>query len=286
MSKSDEPVKKTKAIQNLLQKKPIKVIAITSGKGGVGKSAVSINLAYELAKRKKSVLLLDADLELPGLDIMLGVYSKYNLQHLIKGECDINEMLIKAPGGFHLIAGSPDVEYMSSLNSFAYTGIINAFNELNGEWDYLIIDTAPGVSENVLSFIRSVQEIILVVSDEPTSLTSTYALIKIMKNRHHWMKFHVLVNMARGIQEGQNVFNKLYYITEQFLEVHLDYVGMIPFEEEFHRAIKKQKTLIQAFPESEAAIAIRQLATTVEEWPVELSTSGNICFFAERYITG
>lgn len=285
MSKSTKPFNNT-AISNLIDKKPVKVIALSSGKGGVGKSMLAINLAAELAKRQKKVILLDADIELPGLDIMLGTYSKYNLKHLIEGECDVNETLVQTSYDFHLIAGSPDVEYMTRLNTLTYTGIIDSFNELTGAWDYLIIDTAPGVTAAVSSFLQSVHEIILVVCDEPTSLTSTYALMKIMKNRYQWQRFHVLANMVRNIREGRALFNKLYYITEQFLDVQLNYLGLVPFNEDAHKAIKKQKALIHAFPESNIAKALNQVASTVEEWPVQLAVSGNTSFFAERYITG
>ncbi|WP_242604543.1 MinD/ParA family protein [Legionella fairfieldensis] len=273
-------------LRNLNYAKPVKVIAVTAGKGGVGKSNVSVNLAVALAQRHKQVLLLDADLGLANIDIMLGLHTKYNLSHVVQGLCHLNDILLEGPSGVKVIPASSGLEFMTQLSPSEHAGIIDAFNELTDDVDYMIIDTAAGISDTVLSFARSSQELIVVVCDEPTSLTDAYALIKVMSKRCDWSHFHVLANMVRTIREGRDLYNKLYRVAEQFLDVHLNYLGAIPFDERIHESVKKQKPVLTAYPDSNAAKVLEQLAHTIDNWPVRPLLSGNTSFFLERLVAG
>ena len=149
---------------------------------------------------------------------------------------------------------------MTQLSPTQHAGIIDAFNELTEDFDYMLIDTAAGISDTVLSFARSSQEIIIIVCDEPTSLTDSYALIKVMHKRFGWSHFHILANMVRSQREGREVFNRLYSVAEQFLDVHLNYLGSVPFDERIHDAVKKQQAVLVSYPESHAAKAFQLLA--------------------------
>ncbi|CDZ78566.1 Flagellum site-determining protein YlxH [Legionella massiliensis] len=273
-------------LRNLARSKPVKVIAVTAGKGGVGKSNVSVNLAVALAQQGKSVLLLDADLGLANIDIMLGLHTKYNLSHVVQGLCHLTDIMLTGPHGIRVIPAASGTEYMTQLSAAEHAGIIDAFNELTDDVDYMIIDTAAGISDTVLSFARSSQELIVIVCDEPTSLTDAYALIKVMSKRYEWSHFHVLANMVRSTREGRELFNKLYRVAEQFLDVRLDYLGAIPFDERVHEAVKKQKPVLIAYPESNAAKVFLQLADTVEDWPYKQTLGGNTSFFLERLVAG
>lgn len=268
----------------LSQSKPVKVIAVSAGKGGVGKSNVSVNLAVALAQKNKKVLLLDADLGLANIDIMLGLRSQYNLSHVVRGVCQLNDILLQDSSGICVIPAASGTEYMAQLSKTEHAGIIDSFNELTDEIDYLIIDTAAGISDTALSFARSSQEIIVVICDEPASITDTYAFIKIMASSYEWNDFHVLVNMTRSLREGPELFNKLDAVAEQFLDVRLNYLGTIPFDEQVHHAVKRQKPVLIAYPNSYAAKAFLQLAEVVDDWPYKSVLRGNTSFFIERFI--
>jgi flagellar biosynthesis protein FlhG len=273
-------------LRNLSRSKPVKVIAVTAGKGGVGKSNISVNLAVALAQQNKNVMLMDADLGLANIDIMLGLHTKYNLSHVIQGFCNLSDIILQGPNGIRVIPAASGTEFMTQLSSAEHAGIIDSFNELTDDLDYMIIDTAAGISDTVLSFTRSSQELIVVVCDEPTSLTDAYALIKVMSNRYEWTHFHIIANMVRNMRDGLQLFNKLSRVSEQFLDVHLDYLGALPFDESVHKAVKKQKPFVLAYPESVAANSMKELAQKVTGWSFKSSLGGNTSFFLERLVSG
>lgn len=272
-------------LRQLTRNKAIQVIAITAGKGGVGKSNVSVNLAVALAKSGKKVMILDADLGLANVDIMFGLHARYNLSHVIQGQCELSDIIIEGPVGIKVVPAASGIENMASLSTEQHAGIINAFNEITEDIDFLLIDTAAGISDTVLSFTRSSREIIVIVCDEPTSLTDAYALIKVMSKRYGWAKFHILANMVRNIREGRELYQKLYRVATQFLDVTLDYLGAIPFDEKIHDAVKKQMPILIAYPEAEASKKIQLLADNVLDWPCEQGVGGNTTFFLERSVT-
>jgi len=265
--------------------KPCFVIAVTAGKGGVGKTNISINLAIALSQKQKNVLLFDADLGLGNVDMMLGLHTKYNLSHVLNGTCRLNDIIIPGPENIKIIPAASGTDDMTRLSITEHAGIIDAFNELTDDLDYLIIDTAGGISDTVLSFTRSSQEIIVLVCDEPTSLADAYALIKIISKQFALTRFHILTNMVRIPREGQVLFNKLSRVCDQFLNVQLNYLGSIPFDESVHLAIKKQKPLLLAHPNSPASIGIGHIADTIESWPPNVNLSGNTGFFIERLVS-
>ncbi|KTD10755.1 flagellar synthesis regulator [Legionella gratiana] len=273
-------------LRNLSHSKPIQVIAVSAGKGGVGKSNVAVNLAVGLAQLNKNVMLLDADLGLANIDIMLGLHVKYNLSHVIRGICHLSDVILPGPYGLSVIPAASGTEFMTQLSPPELAGLIDAFNELTDDLDYMIIDTAAGISDTVLSFIRSSQELIVIVCDEPTSLTDAYALIKVMNKRYEWTRFHILANMVSNEKEGRDLFNKLFKVSEQFLEVQLDYLGGVPFDVHIHKAIKIQKPVLIAYPESASALALKRLAEEISEWSPSSLLGGNTSFFLERLITG
>jgi len=286
MSKVNQNTDQAAGLRNMPRSKPVKVIAVSAGKGGVGKSNVSVNLAVSLAQKGNKILLMDADLGLGNIDIMLGLHTKYNLSHVIQGSCHLSDIIIKGPHGISVIPAASGTDYMAQLSPAEHAGIIDAFNELTDDFDYMIIDTAAGISDTVLSFTRSSQEVIVVVCDEPTSLTDAYALIKVMSKRYEWIHFRILANMVRNMREGKELFNRLCRVADQFLDVSLDYLGAVPFDERVHDAVKKQKVVIEAYPECNAAKAFHQLAENVEDWPFKRSLGGNTSFFLERLVAG
>ncbi|GGX50818.1 MinD/ParA family protein [Saccharospirillum salsuginis] len=266
--------------------KPIQVLAVTGGKGGVGKSNVSVNVAVALAEQGKRVVLLDADLGLANIDVLLGISSGKNIADVLAGEAELRDIMVPGPGGIKVIPASSGTQQMANLGEREHAGIIGAFSELGDQMDVLIVDTAAGISRTVTNFVRAAQETLIVVTDEPTSVTDAYALIKVLNRDCKMDRFRVLANMVRTPKEGQNLFNKLVKVTDRFLDVTLQYVGSVPMDESVRKAVQRQKAVIEAYPRSKAAIAYRSLAQKVATWPLPQSPRGNLEFFVERLVQG
>jgi len=265
--------------------KPVKVIAVTGGKGGVGKTNVSVNLAIALSQQGFRVMLLDADLGLANVDVMLGLHSKRNLSHVLAGECELKDIVLVGPHGVQLVPASSGTQNMAELSTIEHAGIIQAFSDIGHNLDFLIVDTAAGITDMVVSFTRAAQDVLTVVCDEPTSITDAYALMKVLNRDHNIVRFHVLANMVRTPQEGRELFAKLNGVCNRFLDVTLDYMGSIPFDENVRKSVKKQKALVDAFPRSPAAIGLKSLAKKIQQWPMPKDASGHIEFFMERLVS-
>jgi len=265
---------------------PVKVISVTGGKGGVGKSNITLNIAISLAEMGKKVIIMDADLGLANIDIMLGLRVTRNLSHVIKGECNLDDILLEGPNGIKIIPASSGTKEMAQLSDMEHAGLIRAFSELSEDVDVLLVDTAAGIADNVISFAQASQDLIVVVCDEPTSITDAYALIKILSVEHDVFRFRIVANMVRTTNEGRELFAKLTRVTDQFLDVALDYLGSVPFDENVRKSVKKQQALVKLYPKSAASVAFNHLATKVSGWPVPKSAKGNIEFFMERLVQG
>jgi flagellar biosynthesis protein FlhG len=266
------------------QTRPVQVIAVSGGKGGVGKSNISVNLSIALAEMRRRVVLLDADLGLANVDVLLGIKATHTLADVLAGSHSLSEVLVTGPGGVKIVPASSGVQRMAELSSAEHAGLINAFNELSDQVDILVIDTAAGISDTVVSFVRAANEVIIVVCDEPSSITDAYALIKLLNKEYGIFRFRVVANMTRTPQEGINMFNKLNNVCERFLDVTLQFVGQVPFDENVRKAVQKQKALLEFAPSSKAAVAIRALAQAVDKWPLPNSPTGRLEFFVERLL--
>lgn len=265
---------------------PVQVVAITGGKGGVGKTNVAINLSVCLAGMGRRVALLDADLGLANIDVLLGLRPKRNLENVLAGECSLTDIMLTGPGGIRIIPASSGTQQMTMLGAMQHAGLIHAFSEISDQIDVLIVDTAAGISDSVVSFVRAAQEVLIVVCDEPSSITDAYALIKLLNKDYGVDRFRVVANMTRSVQEGRNLFNKLTQVTERFLDVTLQYVGNIPFDESVRKAVQRQRAVVELSPRSKAALAFKQLAEKVDLWPLPSSARGHLEFFVERLVQG
>lgn len=263
---------------------PVQVVAITGGKGGVGKTNVSINLSLALAEMGRRVALMDADLGLANIDVLLGLTPKQNMADVLAGECSLNDILLTGPRGIKIFPASSGTQSMSSLSPQEHAGLIHAFSEIGEDIDVLLIDTAAGISDTVVSFVRAAQEVLVVVCDEPSSITDAYALIKLLNRDYGMFRFRVLANMTRSVQEGQKMFNKLTQVTDRFLDVTLQYVGQIPFDESVRKAVQKQRPVYEFAPRCKASLAFRALAQKVDVWPIPSSPRGHLEFFVERLV--
>lgn len=266
------------------QLRPVQVIAVSGGKGGVGKSNISVNLSIALAELRRRVVLLDADLSLANVDVLLGLKAEHTLADVLAGTHSLSDVLVTGPAGVKIVPASSGVQRMASLGPAEHAGLINAFNDLGDQVDILVIDTAAGISETVVSFLRAANEIVVVVCDEPSSITDAYALIKLLNKEYQVQRFRVVANMTRTQQEGAHMFNKLNSVCERFLDVSLQFLGSVPFDENVRKAVQKQKALLEFAPASKAAVAIRNLAKTVDQWPLPGAPTGRLEFFVERLL--
>lgn len=260
----------------------IRVISVTSGKGGVGKSNVVSNLAIALSAQGKKVLLIDADLGLGNLDVLLGLSPTYNLNHVMSGEKTVLEILIDGPAGIKIIPAGTGVQELTSLGQHEKLKLLDELDMLEEQFDIMIIDTEAGISENVTYFTVAAQEIFVVVTPEPTSITDAYALIKLLATRYSEHHFKVLVNMAKDSEDALEVFRKLANVAGRFLNISLDYLGCVVKDEKVVEAVKRQKAVTELFPDSEASACFATLARRVIDNKRQAGIKGNIQFFFRR----
>jgi len=267
-----------------MKKQMVKVIAVTGGKGGVGKTNVTLNLAMAMAQMGKKVLVLDADLGLANCDVMLGLRVEKNLFHVLAGDVELDDILIEGPFGIKIVPATSGTQSMTELSPAEHAGLIRAFSELRTAFDVLLVDTAAGISDMVLSFSRASQDVLVVVCDEPSSITDAYALMKILSREHAVQRFKIVANMVRSLKEGQELFAKLSRVTDRFLDVSLELVATIPFDENVRKAARKQRAFVDAFPKTPASLAVKTLATRAVQWPVPPTASGHLEFFLEQLV--
>ena len=273
-------------LRRMAKPHPVRVITIASGKGGVGKTNVTVNLALALSHLGKQVTILDADLGLANIDVMLGLHSNKNLSHVMNGDCDLEEILLEGPNGIKIIPASSGVKNMAEMSAAEHAGLVSAFSQLSHDIDILLIDTAAGISDSVTSFSRAAQEVLIVVCDEPASITDAYALIKLLSKEQGIFKFHILANMVDGPQQGREVYAKLSKVSNSFLDVALEYLGHVPQDEHLQKAVKRQKAVVEAFPRSRSAQAFQTLSKKVNNWPMTSASGGHLEFFVERLVSG
>lgn len=262
----------------------VQVIAVTSGKGGVGKTVVAINLSLALAELGKRVVLLEADLGLPNIGVLLGLSPQYTLADLMEGRCELSDVLMQGPGGVLIVHAASGAQSPAHLSPAQYAGLIQVFSDIADTLDVLVIDTASGIGESVVTFVRAAQEILLVVCDDPASITDAYALIKLLNREHGINRFRVLINLQHNAIDGQRLFARLRKVIDSFLDVTLQYVGTIPYDQDIRKAAHQHRALYQKFPASKSAKEFRAIAKNMSTWPMPGSPRGHVEFFVEALV--
>lgn len=261
------------------------VFSITSGKGGVGKTNIAVNLACCLAQEGKRVVLLDADLGLANVDVMMGLTPPRNLFHLFHDGASLEDILYETPYGFRILPASSGMTEMLSLSTGQKLELLEAVDVLEDKVDYFIVDTGAGINDNVLYFNLAAQERLVVLTPEPTSLTDAYALIKVMNLRHGVDRYKIVVNMASDPRMARDIFIRLHMACEHFLSgISLDLVGVIPKDPDVRKAVVNQRPFCAEETEGQASRAVRQVARIIQTWDVPASLDGNIKFFWKKLL--
>lgn len=267
-------------------KKPqnnIRVISVTSGKGGVGKTNVAANLALALHRMGKRVLILDADLGLANMDVLLGLNPRYTLSHVLDGEKRLDEIIVTAQGGIKLLPAASGVQELTELDNSQRLHLLNELDTLQDLFDVLLIDTGAGISSNVMYFNFAAMEKVVVVTNEPTSLTDAYALIKVLTSRYQQKKFKILVNAARNEAEADRVYRHLSMVVDKFLgSPSLDYFGWIPHDKLVPAAIRRQRLVLMEYPDAPASKSFMVLAKRMISGDDGSVFEGDIRFFWQR----
>jgi flagellar biosynthesis protein FlhG len=262
-----------------------KVISVTSGKGGVGKTNVVANLAFAFTQLGKKVLVLDADLGLANLDVLLGLTPQYTIQHLFNRKKSFSEILVKGPGGMSVMPASSGVSDLVNLDESQKLFLLNEMDLVGENIDFLLIDTGAGISSNVLYFNMAAQDMMVIVTPEPTSITDAYALIKVLSTKYNKKHFMMVINLAGDANEAMEVFRKISKAIERFLgSLSIDYLGFIPRDEKLPLAVKQQRAVLEIYPKAPSSRSLTQLAKTISERPPERSVNGSVQFFWKQLL--
>lgn len=269
-----------------LSRPPAKVFAVCSGKGGVGKTNVASNLAMALSVLGRNVCLLDADVSLANVDVLLGLQPRFNLSHVVAGEVDLESTVLEGPNNLRIVPASSGNFSMTDLDAASQAGLIQAFSTLANQPDVLVVDACAGISSSVARFVQAAQHPIVVVCDEPASLTDAYALIKVFSQNYGITRFNVVTNQSGSKHAGSRLFNKLRRVTDSYLDVVIRHLADIPQDRMLVKAVQEQRAVLDAYPESAAGKAFLNLGKAADALPVRRDASGGIEFFFERLLAG
>lgn len=241
---------------------PRKIITVTSGKGGVGKSNFVVNLAVALQKNGKKVLIFDADLGMGNDDVLLGLYPKYNIFDIVFTTKKIEDIIIEGPYGIHLIPAGSGLNKIQELTDRERELFLNELEKI-GEYDYLLLDTGAGVSKDILAFISASEELIVITTPEPTSLTDAYSLIKVTDYFKLKTKVKIVVNKAFTKKEGEETFNKILRAASRFLKIEVEYLGYILDDRKLVQSVREQKPFILLYPNCDSAKNMESIAKKI-----------------------
>lgn len=272
-------------VENSIHSSPIRVISVTSGKGGVGKTSITANLAVAFQKLNKKVLILDADLGLANMDIMLGINPRYTISDVLSGEKSLEDVIVETPAGFKLLPAASGIQELTELDENQRRFLLSELDAIHEEFDIILIDTSAGISSNVMYFNFAAMERLVVLTNEPTSLTDAYALIKVLINTYNQKRFKILINLVHDGNEADRIFRSLSIAADKYLQSpSLDYLGWIPHDKMLPKAIKRQKPLINTHPNTPAARSIMNLAERILLKEDDINFEGDIKFFWRRLL--
>ncbi len=260
----DQATKLRQLVQEEQSMSAARVLAVTSGKGGVGKTSISVNLAIEIAKMGKRVVILDADFGLANVEVMLGIRPRFGLLDLIHEHMDIRDIITKGSNDIGFISGGSGVAELAALDNDSIKLLISELGKLDKMYDVVIIDTGAGITDSVMEFVMVSPEVLLVVTPEPTSITDAYSLLKVLRKKENfnplYKTIHVVSNRVNSMGEGEEIYNKINTVSSKFLNTKLHFLGSVPQDKNASMAIIEQKPVVLSYPASQVAKSISALA--------------------------
>lgn len=242
-----------------------RIIAVTSGKGGVGKTNFTVNLAVTLNNLGHRVVIFDADIGLANVDILLGLTSKYNISSILNGEKDIEDIMLDGPKGLKIIPGGSGIEELIDMNNRKVDILVNQLEKLKNSFDFIIIDTGAGLSNTVISFVNAANEVILVTTPEPTSLTDVYAMIKTLNTSSHHTDFNIVINRVKNEKEANIIFDRLNRVSNKFLDININKLGFLNESKLVFKAVKRQEPFTSLYPNSLTSKNLIHMANEIVE---------------------
>lgn len=271
--------------------KRARILTVTSGKGGVGKSSIVINLAMQFRKQNKKVIIFDADFGLANIEVMFGAIPKYSLADMIFRGKDLKEIIVAGPMDIGFISGGSGIRGLNNIGRDQAAFLVYKLRELELLADIIIIDTGAGISDSVIEFVATSGEVLLVTTPEPTSITDSYALLKTLNNKPEFDKqkttIKIIANRVTNYEEGKNLFNKLSVVVEKFLKLNMEFVGVVPMDTNLPKSVMQQKPISLAYPNSQATKAITNIALKLLDQEVEMTEKkGLVQVFARLFRNG
>ena len=263
-----------------------RVISITSGKGGVGKTNIASALSVEFSRMGLRVLIIDTDLGLANLDIVLGIQPRFSLLHVVEGKQRLNDVIVNYSDYIDLIPAGSGISEIHTLSPEQRLILVNEIDNLEKEYDILILDTGAGISPNVLYFNSTSQELIIVVTPEPTSVADAYAMIKLLYLNRGIVRFQLLMNQVKSRQEAMDLFRGISLVTERFLKLSLSYLGHVVTDDHIRRAVMKREPFPLCYPNAPASRCVAEIAKRLHTNPPPPELNGGLKFFLRRIIEG
>ena len=264
MALGDQASSLKKIASDPMNNSSLRVMAVSSGKGGVGKTNIVANLAFALSKRGKKVLVIDADLGLNNIDILLGLAPKHHIGHVLSGEMNVEDIIIQGPAGVAVLPAGDGLQELTQLESEKKMLLMDELDKVSLGYDFLLFDTGAGISANVTYFCSAAQEIILVATTEPTSLTDVYALMKVLHQNHAQKDFRLIINSVSSEKEAHAIFRNLSAVTDKFLRnISVEYLGFILSDPHVTKAVRQQKAVMDLYPYSKFSQCIQTLSEKI-----------------------
>lgn len=262
--------------------KDTRIIAVTSGKGGVGKSTLVANLGVHYASQGLNVIVVDGDIGLANIDLLLNLDPRFNLQHVVKGEKRLEEVIVPGPYGLRVIPGASGLSNLANLEPEAMQRLLLEIARVGATADIMLIDTAAGVGDQVIRFATAAREVVIVATPEPTSITDAYAIIKVIWQKSSDSTFSLVVNRARSRDAGESASRQLRSVAQRFLKVEMQDIGYIPDDDNVGRAVRSQEAFVLVHPESPATRALQAVAARILDRPTETGDGPGILSFVRR----
>ncbi len=264
--------------------KRTRTISVTSGKGGVGKSTLVSNLALSLSELGNRVLILDGDLGMANIDVMFGLRTIHTVEHVLTGEKTLKEIIVEVAPNVFLIPGGSGVYGLQQIDTYQKKMLLDQVSELEHPFDFMLIDTASGIDDNVLYLNSAAQETVVVVTPDPASLTDAYALVKVLHKKFGESRFSVIANMVQDEREALSVFRRLSDVSQRFLCISLDYKGFIPTDGSLRAATKSQQLIFNSNPKAPSSYAIKMLGEKLSGYAPMSRVKGGMQFFWEQLV--